>query len=713
MRTPRLSPFFIAIIAALFCVRPGWGQQTVQLPADGDEVLELVEFRQIPLREAVRLLSDLSGQNLAASLDASEVEVSLFLRDVSARTALTTLTRTHGLFFREDKESGVITIYTNDELQENLQSFRDEETRVFTMLYPNATDAALAIQSLYGTRVIVSFGDSGIFTLQDLGQRFSRFDLIDGRSQGLGLFGGGGGFGGGGFGGGGFGGGGFGGGGFGGGGFGGGGLGGGFGGGGLGGFGGGGLGGFGGGGIGGFGGGGLGGGGLLQGANRGQINQANAGIAGGAIGGAGQILNQDLNVDVSNLTPEQIQAVVDAQRGAASEKQLREIQRLQQANIFVTVIPRQNQVIVRTSDPETMQQIADLIAQVDVPTPMVLLEVKIMEVTLDDGFTSIFDYAFTDGELTSGGFSNGNILPPTADIFGGGRGLPLVSPSTAEIDATAAPPTIEYDIPLTPNGNALFQIVDANFRARVQMLENKNRITTLASPMLMTANNEVSRLFIGNEVPLNRSFAGGATIGGAGGIAQGGANTTIEFRPVGTTLLITPSINADRTVTLRILQERSNIDEDGANVQIPDGSGGFTEQAIDTVNSKTYSGTVVAKDGMTLALGGLIDETVGDNRQSVPVLGKLPVVGVLFRDQQTGRRRTETVLMIRPYIFNTPNDATCTSQWLVDEHSLHPNAPTGEGTLGTFSPHEVVRPEPPTTPLETIFRFHSVEPKDY
>jgi len=116
---------------------------------------------------------------------------------------------------------------------------------------------------------------------------------------------------------------------------------------------------------------------------------------------------------------------------------------------------------------------------------------------------------------------------------------------------------------------------------------------------------------------------------------------------------------------------------------------------------------------MTLALGGLIDESVADTRQSVPVLGKLPVIGIMFRDQMTGRMRTELVMMIRPYIFNTPAEATCPSEWLIDEHSLHPNAPTGRGTLGTFSPHEVVRPNPPNTPLETIFRFHSVEPKDF
>lgn len=658
-------------------------QETLPAPVDGQR-LELVEFRQVPLREAVRLLSEQTGLNLAASVQAREVPVSLFLRNVEPRAVLTTLTRTHGLFYREDAESGIITLYTNEELQDNLQSFRDEKTQVFTMLYPNAVNAAQAIADLYGVRVVLSYGASSSLVFQDLTERFDRFDLIDGRSQGLGLFGSGStGFGGGGFGGGGFGGGGF-------GGF-GGGVGGGF--------------------NSGFGGGfngagGLGGGGLVGGFNRNTITRSNR----------TQIQNQQqpgqlpqqAPIDVSNLSPQQIQAVVDAQRGIASDAELAELERLRQASIFVTVIQRQNQIIVRTSDPETMDQIAELIANMDVPTPMVLLEVKIMEVILDDGFTSMFDYQFTDGQLAAGQFTSGDVLPPFGDTLApAARRFATLNPGVFDPTTAAFGPAAAF------GANALFQIVDENFRMRVQMLENKNRVTTLASPVLMTANNEVSRIFVGNETPINRSFSGGASIVNAGGTTTTGANTAIEFRPVGTTLLITPSINADRTVTLRILQERSMIIENGANIQIPDDNGGFTEQAVDTVASRTYSGTVVAKDGMTLALGGLIDETVTDNRQMVPVLGKLPIVGLAFRDQQTGRQRTELVMMIRPYIFNTPSEASCPSQAVMNALSLHPNAPEAKGTLGTFSPHEVIRPQPPANPLQTIFRFHSVEPKVY
>ena len=162
----------------------------------GNTKLAVVDYRQLPLRAALRVFSEQTGMNVVPSTTAAEVNISLFLRNVRAIDALKTLTKTHGLFFRDAPESGITTVYTNDELQSNLQTFREEETRVFTMLYPNAINTAQAIADLYGTRVVLSYGANPSIAFQDLTERFDRFDLIDGRSQGLGLFGGGGGFGG-------------------------------------------------------------------------------------------------------------------------------------------------------------------------------------------------------------------------------------------------------------------------------------------------------------------------------------------------------------------------------------------------------------------------------------------------------------------------------------------------------------------------------------
>ncbi|WP_254508043.1 type II secretion system protein GspD [Anatilimnocola floriformis] len=645
-----------------------------------EERLAIMELRQLPLRDALLLFSEQTGINVVASSAAAEIPISIYVRNVTPRQALEAMTKTHGLFFREDVASGIISIFTTEEFEFNLRNFREEKTKVFTLLYPNAYDAAQAISDIYGSQVVLSTGSNQQQEFQELSQRFNRFDLVDRRAMGIGLFGGGntsgggGGFGGGGFGGGG----------------------GGFGGGGGGGFGGGG-------GIGGSGGAGGNFGGGFAGQTRTDLLQNAQAGRNIATQDAASSRPED-RVDLSRLTPDQIQALVSSSNNQRDQSVVNELMRQQRASIFITVIRRQNQIIVRTSDEETMNQIADLVQRLDVPTPLVLLEVKIMSLDLSDGFNSVFDYQF-GGAAATGQFTTGDILPP-------GPGSP--SPLTNDPASTAAGfPAPDFQrLPVTP-GNMLFQVVSDNFRYRMQLLETKNRVTELATPLLLTANNEVSRLFVGREVPLNRSFSGPQAINnGIGGAALGAGTTAIEFRPVGTTLLVTPNINADRTVTLRILQEQSNIVSNGSTVLVPTNTG-FVPQTIDTVAARTVSGTVVAKDGLTVALGGLIEEHVSDQRDEVPIAGKLPVIGFFFRNQDTRRSKTELVVMIRPYVFNTPSETAAVSHHLVDLLSINPNAPDAVGTLGSFAPHEAVRPNPPTNPLQTIFRFHNVEPKNY
>ena len=79
-------------------------------------------------------------------------------------------------------------------------------------------------------------------------------------------------------------------------------------------------------------------------------------------------------------------------------------------------------------------------------------------------------------------------------------------------------------------------------------------------------------------------------------------------------------------------------------------------------------------DGLTVAIGGLIQENLTDSRAEVPILGKLPVIGFFFRQQTTSRSRTELVILIRPYVFSTPCESAATSCKLIQELSIHPTA---------------------------------------
>ena len=117
---------------------------------------------------------------------------------------------------------------------------------------------------------------------------------------------------------------------------------------------------------------------------------------------------------------------------------------------------------------------------------------------------------------------------------------------------------------------------------------------------------------------------------------------------------------------------------------------GVTQQPVDVVSTQTVSGTVVASDGLTLAIGGLIEENISDMKAQVPLLGSIPGVGVLFRRQTKNKTRSEVVILIRPRILTTPCEGAAASKELLEQLSIHPKAPNPEGTLNLYTPMDVL-----------------------
>ena len=136
--------------------------------------------------------------------------------------------------------------------------------------------------------------------------------------------------------------------------------------------------------------------------------------------------------------------------GNLDEQQRSELLQRKEATIYVSTIRRNNQVVVRTGDPRTMEQIAQLIAQLDVPTPTVLLEVKVLRVDLADGFNSAFEYFVGDGGAATA-FSDGApfSVPPAVPFPGG----------SATTRTLADGLGISGNIP----GALTFQVIDDNF----------------------------------------------------------------------------------------------------------------------------------------------------------------------------------------------------------------------------------------------------------
>ena len=592
--------------------------------ASAGPIVKLVEFRDVKLLDVLNMLSEQTGINMVASNEAAKTPVSMTLRNVPVKLAVETLCKAHSLWFKDD--NGILRVMTTQEFQHDLTTFREEQTEVFTLLYPNAVAVAVSVRDLYGDRVQLTLGtEERSDTTDDLHDRLDRFDTIADRGTSQGIFEG---------------------------------------------------------------------GGVTTGGSSGSSRSS----SGSSFTTRGNVQQSNIQRrredaalaanpaknDLIKMSADDLAALRAAQAAGNQEaaEQLLQQYRRRQSDIYVTLSRRNNLVAVRTSDQKALEEIGKLIRRLDVPTSVVLLEVKVMSIELGKDMNSAFDFQFTNGVGTAGGFTSGNIQPPAADtLFGTLRkAAPIGLGGTGLQDGALA-----------------FQYVDRNFRARLQALENKNKVTTLATPVLMTANNEVSRLFVGEERPIIRNISSQTVTNN--NTTTTSPNTTIEFRSVGTTLLITPNINADRTVTLRILQENSAIKHNDATIPVVTTDQGLQQQPVDVVTSRSVSGTVIARDGLTLAIGGLIEENISDMKAQVPLLGSIPGIGVIFRRQNKSKTRSELVILIRPRILTTPCEGETASKELLEQLSIHPKAQNPEGTLNLYTgkdvlPAPIVLPEP-------------------
>ncbi|MFO0930876.1 MAG: hypothetical protein U0736_28245 [Gemmataceae bacterium] len=155
-------------------------------------MLDQIEFRDLRLDEALRLFCSQTGLKVIASPEAGRRRVTLSMENVNASAVLDAIVRAYGLMQRCDPVSGIVTLYTPQEYRQDLTNFREELTKVFTLMYPNAFDVGAAIRDLFGpSRVRLTYGlDTDTNMYQDLQYRFTRFDLVDQRSNSSGIFGG-------------------------------------------------------------------------------------------------------------------------------------------------------------------------------------------------------------------------------------------------------------------------------------------------------------------------------------------------------------------------------------------------------------------------------------------------------------------------------------------------------------------------------------------
>ncbi|MDR2756994.1 MAG: hypothetical protein LBC20_14955, partial [Planctomycetaceae bacterium] len=332
--------------------------------------------------------------------------------------------------------------------------------------------------------------------------------------------------------------------------------------------------------------------------------------------------------------------------------------------IYLSAFRGTNDLMIRSSDPEAVEEIAKLVAQLDKPQPQVLLEVKVLDLRLTDDESFGLDWLFKSGNI-SGGHSTGILEDSYGSTF-----TEILNPGASLIPSGAG---------LDPKAIVL-QTVSDNILARIQAMQDSGRVVSLATPNLCVADNEASRIFIGKETTvLTAVSVSKSTTTGNNPVVDTSYDPEAERMNIGTTLLITPRIHADRTTTIRIVQEDSQVGETQEIIFGTDNSGSslgsrnmsFFSKDIDT---RTVTTTVVAADGQVSAIGGLIREEVKHRDIGVPGLMKIPYLGMAFKTTFKNRERHELLILVRPFVLLAPGEGGQTTQCFLQRLSEHPSA---------------------------------------
>lgn len=283
-----------------------------------------------------------------------------------------------------------------------------------------------------------------------------------------------------------------------------------------------------------------------------------------------------------------------------------------------------NALVIR-AEPAVMSEVKNLVSQLDVRRAQVLIEAVIVEVSGSNGEQLGVQWLVGD-------FENG----PVGGTSFGNAG---VSAGSAIADAATTGGAASVG---KINGAFLGGAISAggnDIGLLVQALITASNANLLSTPSVMTLDNEEAEFVVGQNVP----FLTGTTTSST----TTNPFTTISREDVGVTLKVKPQINDDGSVRLKVHQEVSSL--------VPSDNPLATGSADRITNKRSIDTTILVSDGETIVLGGLIQDDVQESVSKVPLLGDIPLLGVLFRSTQITKTKRNLLVFLRPKIIRDGN----------------------------------------------------------
>ncbi len=287
------------------------------------------------------------------------------------------------------------------------------------------------------------------------------------------------------------------------------------------------------------------------------------------------------------------------------------------------IIPdmRSNQLIVYAGK-EDFKLLTNIVAKIDTLLAQVLIESIILEVSLDKG--SDFGVSMVQRPQQFGKWSSTGASINDASIATNLLGSAFGS------------------------GFSYFGQFKNDFAFALSAMATDSNAKVLARPRIQTTHAQEAEFEIGDTVPYPRSSS--PYYGGVGTTYT--PYTTYDEKKVTTHLVVTPYITPDGLVTLEVTQ---NIDQLGPPVKVG-------QDEVPTIRTRSASAVLSVHDRETVILGGFITDRNTENNSGVPWLKDIPILGWAFRSKSNTKQRTELIVLIRPTILNTPEEASAIAE---------------------------------------------------
>ncbi len=320
--------------------------------------------------------------------------------------------------------------------------------------------------------------------------------------------------------------------------------------------------------------------------------------------------------------------------------------------------------LVMTANARTMRALNAVIDKLDIRRPQVLVQAIIADVEVDKTDDLGINWAaYNSSNVALGGFispvAGNSIVNLYSDIEGGATALASSPPSGGVLGIGK----------LSANGT--------DFAVLLSALKGDARTNIIGTPSIVTRDNQEAKMEVAEEVPfLTGQYS---TVNGTGSAFQ-----TIQQEDVGTLLDVTPTINEGNVVLLKVDVESSSLSSSASGV------------AGDPITNKnTITTNVLINDGGTLVLGGLIQDSVTNNQQSLPFLSSIPLLGELFRTRNNEKTKQDFLIFLQPRILRDDQTALIETDAKYNYLRNEQRAVAQDPAVLPLAPFEPVDPLPP------------------